>query len=44
MKKIIAGLLTITAPLWFLPVAILFIIAMGFTQTYKEILKLMEKL
>ena len=44
MKKIVAVLLTLTAPIWFLPVAILFLVAMGFTQTYKEILKLMEKL
>jgi hypothetical protein len=43
MKKILAVLLTITAPVWFLPVAILFILAMGFSQSYKEIYRLLEK-
>jgi hypothetical protein len=43
MTKIVAVLLTITSPIWFLPVAIVFILGMGFTQAYKEILRLLEK-
>ena len=43
MKKIVAVLLTITAPIWFLPAAIVFILFMGFNEAYKEIYRLLEK-
>jgi hypothetical protein len=44
MKKTIAVLLTITAPIWFMPAAIFFILAIGFTEAYKEIFRLLNKI
>jgi hypothetical protein len=42
MKKILAVFLAITMPIWYIPVAITFILGAGFYESYKSILKLIE--
>jgi hypothetical protein len=43
MKKVLAFLLVITLPIWYIPVALCAIIWIGFYEAYKDILKLLEK-
>ncbi len=42
MKKILAVLLTITFPIWFLPVALVGILVWGFSELYENMLELVE--
>ena len=41
-KKILAFLLTITLPIWYIPAALCVIISVGLYEAYKGILKVLE--
>ena len=42
MKKTLAVLLTITSPIWILPVAVVLVFCMMFSEMYENMLELVE--